>query len=259
MYDLTGDRNKYLFISDAHLGGFSEEKNKEIEDNLIRLIEYCLGQKIRIAILGDLFDYWMEYPDATPQIGEKVLDSFEHYNHHMGRTIYITGNHDNWTRSHFKERGFEVIGEQKTFTLDENKVMLLHGDGLRHDRFNLSRPPMHRLLRNPDFIRVYQYLFSPKTGITIMKYFSRFKRAITQNHDNQEKLNKWAENELKTTGTDIIICGHDHIPRMKTFNFGTFINLGTFCHDRTVALYNNNTISIVTWDDENGEFKPFRD
>lgn len=257
MSDYSVDQDTYLFLSDVHLGGFSKKKNKQIEDGLIALIEYCHNRQIRIAVLGDLFDYWMEYPDAIPEIGKELLDCFEKYNQKMGATIYITGNHDNWTKSHFEERGFDVISEQKTVALSGKKVMLLHGDGLRHERYNLPRPAMHRLLRDPGFIKLYQRLFPPKAGITLMKYFSRLNRALSSEGGNQEKLNKWAETELKTSDTDIIICGHDHTPRVKTFNFGTYINLGTFCHTRTVAVYNNKSISLVTWDEINRELKPF--
>lgn len=257
MSDLPVDKDTYLFLSDAHLGGFSSEKNKKIEDDLIALIEYCREQQIRIAVLGDLFDYWMEYPDSVPEIGKELLDCFEQYNRKMGGTIYITGNHDNWTKSHFEERGFHVISDQKIVTLDGKRIMLLHGDGLRHEKFNLPRPVMHRLLRNPRFINFYQRLFPPRIGITLMKYFSRLNRALSRESDKQKKLNKWARSELKRSDTDIIVCGHDHTPRVKNFNFGTYINLGTFCNTRTVALYNNKTFSLVSWDRINRELKPF--
>lgn len=251
-------QNRYLFLSDAHLGGFSKEKNRKIEEDLIELVDYCLEQQIQIAVLGDLFDYWMEYPGSIPALGKKLLDRFEEYNSRMGRTIYITGNHDNWTRDHFEKRGFEVTGEQKMLSLGGKKIMLLHGDGLRHKRFNLPRPAIHRLLRNPKFIRLYQKLLPPRAGLTLMKYFSRLNRMLEKNRNKQEKLNKWAKTELEKTDTDVIICGHDHIPRVKKFDFGTFLNLGNFCHNRTVALYNNGSFCLVLWDEEKQNLRPFR-
>lgn len=247
----------YLFLSDAHLGGFSDEKNKQVEYGLISLVEYCQSHNIRIAILGDLFDYWMEYPTAIPELGKKLLDHFEEYNRQMGGTIYITGNHDNWTRDHFNKRGFEIISEQKFLDLDGNKIMLLHGDGLRNRDFNLPRPLLHRLLRHPTFIRYYQQLLPPEMGIFLMKYFSRFTRFTSLKKDTRKKLNNWAKNELKVTETDAIICGHDHIPRIKKFDFGTYVNLGNFHGDRTVALYNNGSFSLVVWNEQKRELKPF--
>ncbi|NIU01308.1 MAG: hypothetical protein GWN62_08805, partial [Aliifodinibius sp.] len=98
-----------LFISDVHLGGFSDNKNERIESELIQLINYCQRNDIHLAVLGDLFDYWMEYPDFVPNLGRKLLDRFESFNKELGPTLYITGNHDNWTRNHLEDRGFYLI------------------------------------------------------------------------------------------------------------------------------------------------------
>ncbi len=119
-----------LFISDAHLGGFSKEENDRIETELIRLIDYCQTNRIRIAILGDFFDYWMEYPNHVPELGKKLLDRFESFNKEFGPTLYITGNHDNWTRDHLPQRGFYVRHDQYEFSINGKKIMALHGDGL---------------------------------------------------------------------------------------------------------------------------------
>ncbi|HEX6983531.1 MAG TPA: UDP-2,3-diacylglucosamine diphosphatase [Balneolaceae bacterium] len=236
-----------LFISDAHLGGFSEKENKRIETELIQLIDYCERENIRIAILGDLFDYWMEYPDHTPKVGEKLLDRFDAFNRKMGPALYITGNHDNWTREHFCERGFYLEHEQYICSLNGTKMMLLHGDGLSNSEHKLPRPRMHRLLRNEYFLRVYQALFSSKTGIGVMKHFSRFTRSFNSDDEDGKKLTNWARQKLRSTDIDLILCGHDHVPRCKYFPFGTYINLGTFYRHRSMVFYNNGTPSLVFW------------
>lgn len=236
-----------LFISDAHLGGFSEKENARIENELIQLVNYCERENINIAILGDLFDYWMEYPNHKPKLGQELLNRFESFNRKMGPTLYITGNHDNWTREHFLERGFYLEHEQFIFSLKDNKIMLLHGDGLYDRRHKLPRPRMHRLLRNDSFLRIYQTLLSSKWGIEVMRKFSRFSRSFSSDGKKGKKLNKWAFQKLQSTNIDIILCGHDHIPRRKQFPFGTYINLGTFYRHRTMVFYNNGTPSLVFW------------
>jgi UDP-2,3-diacylglucosamine pyrophosphatase LpxH len=236
-----------LFISDAHLGGFSEKENKRIETELIQLIEYCEREDIRIAILGDLFDYWMEYPNHIPKVGEKLLDRFDKFNQKMGPTLYITGNHDNWTREHFLDRGFYLEHEQYICSLNGTKMMLLHGDGLSDSTHKLPRPRMHRLLRNEFFLRFYQTLFSSKSGIEVMKYFSRFTRSFNRD-EGGKKLTDWARQKLESTDIDLILCGHDHLPRSKYFPFGTYINLGTFYRHRSMVFYNNGTPSLVFWE-----------
>ncbi|HBQ60690.1 MAG TPA: UDP-2,3-diacylglucosamine diphosphatase, partial [Balneolaceae bacterium] len=54
---------QHIFLSDVHLGAFSAKTNKQIEEDLLALIEYCKQRHIELHILGDLFDYWMEFPE----------------------------------------------------------------------------------------------------------------------------------------------------------------------------------------------------
>jgi len=236
-----------LFISDVHLGGFSKQENQRIESELIQLVNYCQRNNIRLVILGDLFDYWMEYPNFVPKVGEKLLDRFKNFNRVLGPSLYITGNHDNWTLDHFQNVGFHVEHEQHTLSLADNSIMILHGDGLSKKKYNLPRPMMHRILRNASFVKLFQSLFPAQTGIRLMKNFSKFTRKFDEGPQKAKILNKWAQNHLKNNDIDIILCGHDHIPRRKQFTFGTYINLGTFYHHRTMAYYNNEDISLVCW------------
>lgn len=246
-----------LFISDAHLGGFSDAENARIESELIQLIHYCQHNEIRLAVLGDLFDYWMEFPDHIPSLGRRLLDHFETYNQQLGPTLYITGNHDNWTRGHLAERGFYVEPEHIELAIDKNKLLLLHGDGLSDKSFGLQRPLMHRLLRNSGFINLYQQILPPAVGLKCMQYFSRFNRWMDHYNDDGATLNKWAKRQLEHSEVNLIISGHDHIPRRKQFDFGSYINLGTFYKHRTMAFYNNSSVTLVFWDPGTQSFKPF--
>lgn len=237
-----------LFISDVHLGGFSSDENARIESELIQLINYCQRNDIQLAVLGDLFDYWMEYPNHVPELGERLLDRFEQYNNEMGPTLFITGNHDNWTRNHFEKRGFFVIHDYFKFQINGQSALALHGDGLPDQSYQLKRPSLHQLLRNKTFVKLFQTIFPPKVGVGIMKYFSRLTRGMDRDPHKKTKLNTWAKNHLKNSEINLILCGHDHIPREEQFAFGTFINLGTFYQNRTMAFYNNDAISLVCWE-----------
>ncbi|NGP86926.1 UDP-2,3-diacylglucosamine diphosphatase [Fodinibius halophilus] len=246
-----------IFLSDAHLGGFSDSTNDRIESELIQLINYCQRNQIGIAILGDLFDYWMEYPDTVPNVGKRVLERFSAFNNDMGPTLLITGNHDNWTRDYLCDLGFQLEHEHKMIQINDNLVMTLHGDGLADGMLQLPRPSLHRLLRSDRFISLFQNLLPPRLGIAIMKYFSRLTRLLEWNPEKELKLNKWARNTLESTEIDIILCGHDHIPRRKEFDFGTYINLGTFYRHRTMVYYNNSSMSLVSWVPQLQSLQPF--
>lgn len=246
--------NEHLFISDVHLGAFALEKQAEIEQRLISLIEYAIQQKAQLYVLGDLFDYWMEYPNSKfiPEIGKTVLEKFEEYNQSVIPAIYVTGNHDNWTFGHFKDRGFNVETKFKIITIGKSNVLIMHGDGQVGERNDFLRPAFHNILRNPLFTTYYQKIFPPKIGIGIMKGFSNLTRK--RNHSNPVPLNNHAKIILKSSDIDIVLCGHDHIPRTETFSNGTYINLGTFFEHGTLVRYINNQFELVIWRDETKDF-----
>lgn len=251
------DLQQYVFISDVHLGAFPAEENLQIEADLIALINHCREQRIGIYILGDLFDFWMEYPEKgfVPSLGKKVLDAFEAYNKEVKPVLYITGNHDNWTFGHFKERGFEIEHNFRLLNILNKRFLLMHGDGVAASRIDFPRAAFHRFLRNDRFIEMYQRVLSPEAGLATMKLFSSITRK--RNYQNPEPLNRQAKKIFSRHKLDYILCGHDHIPRVETFSGGDYINLGTFFNHRSVALYNNDEMKLVTWQAEPKLFLPF--
>ncbi len=247
---------KILFLSDAHLGGFSAEKNARVEIELIELVEYAKNNQFQIAILGDLFDYWMEYENYIPQVGSHVLDRFATYNAYNS-SLYITGNHDNWTQGYFGKLGFDVESDYRLLSIGEKKVLLLHGDAIGEDLENLKRPFLHRIMRNKLFVKLYKtILLTPKRGVKLMKQYSRFTNFLSGQAD-PSPLDKWSQKMLRRKDIDVIICGHDHMPRVHKYNFGTYLNLGTFHHHKTLVTYNNSQFKLVYWNSKEQELAPF--
>lgn len=129
----------HIFLSDVHLGANNPEETEQLEHELIRLVDYCESQKIQIHILGDFFDYWMEFPDYVPELGQDILKRFESYNRTVNSaTTYITGNHDYWTVSHFEKLGFKVEHEFMNLDLGDRNLFLCHGDGLSDENFSFA-------------------------------------------------------------------------------------------------------------------------
>ncbi len=250
---------EHLFISDIHLGAFSGDQKKEIEERMIALIDYAINNNSKLYILGDLFDYWMEYPkrDFVPVIGPAVVEKLKEYNSKITPALFITGNHDNWTFGYFEKLGFDVETEYRIIELGGKKILLLHGDGFFDMKGNFTRPLFHRMLRNKSFIKIYQNLLPPKSGLGLMKGFSDLTRK--RNYLNPKPLSAHAERILKQMDLDFVLSGHDHIPRSETFPQGTYINLGTFFGHSTMVRYNESGLDLVIWHGKAREFVPFSD
>jgi len=246
----------HLFLSDVHLGAFDESTNSKIEQSLLALINYCLEHSIQMHVLGDLFDYWMEFGTKIPDLGSNLLTSFSEYNQRFKPVTFITGNHDYWTEGYFEELGFDVQSEYSQIADNDVKIFMHHGDGLKDPKFRLPRPFFHKILRHPLFVRFYKWILSPDVGLEIMRQFSSQSRSNPS--DDPERLNQWSKSFLKETNYQYIISGHDHHPRVETFPFGTYINLGTFYGDKTVGIYTNGECRLVKWDEKNRTFTPFK-
>ncbi|MDR9415046.1 MAG: metallophosphoesterase [Gracilimonas sp.] len=248
---------QHIFISDVHLGAFSSKTNQDIEQDLLALIEYCKLHRIELHILGDLFDYWMEFPEKgfVPKLGKRVLDALQDYNQSITPTLFVTGNHDNWTFGHFKDRGFDVEANFRLKEIKNKRFLLMHGDGVAAAKIDFPRAAFHQLLRHSSFVKAYQKVLSPEAGLALMKKFSSLTRR--RNNHNPEPLNRQAKKIFDRHNLDYIITGHDHVPRMETFLQGTYINCGPFFNKRTVVLHNNERTRLVTWHAKEKNFIPF--
>lgn len=233
-----------LFLSDVHLGAFSTRTEEEVEADLLSLIEYCTSESVKMYLLGDLFDYWMEYPNYIPPLGRNLLDHFERYNSLCGPASFITGNHDYWDMGHFTERGFKVEYEYMQIELGSKKGLLLHGDGLSDPRFGFPRPRLNNLLRADWFVGLFQTIFPGATGNRLMKFFSDFTRE--ENATDTARLSEWAETFLNESDFNFIVSGHDHVPRIEFFPSGTYINTGAFFKKRTALLYTEDGPQLVS-------------
>ncbi|MCH8568294.1 MAG: UDP-2,3-diacylglucosamine diphosphatase [Balneolales bacterium] len=249
-----------VFISDVHLGGYGNELNEIIEQRFLSFLDFLMEKKLQLCILGDLFDYWMEYRGVWPAYGNQVLEKLEMFNR-QSKVLYITGNHDNWIGPRMLATGMDIEGESRVVHFGNKRALLLHGDGLKDKKMKLPRPAFHRLLRNSYFLKIYQSLIPPLQGIELMRQFSHKSKLRDPHLTHQvnafiSPLDKWALDFLEkgSSGTDIILCGHHHRPVYIERAHRLYLNLGNFGLDQTLALYTNGKFLLVRWNAQNATF-----
>lgn len=251
---VTPDEGDHIFLSDVHLGGFDEAFNADIERRLHHLLQYVEEKKLRLYVLGDLFDYWMEYRGYWPPYGEAVLQAFERLNK-LHPVLFVTGNHDNWTGARIEQAGFDLEHETRRLNIAGKNVLVLHGDGLKDPDMQFPRPIFHRLLRNTTFLKVYQSVLPPKQGIGLMRAFSRNakrrdRKKLINLHHGAENIDYWALNMLNENGLDAIICGHHHQPLRHESPAGAYFNLGNFYRLGSLLIHTKGVFQPVLWNDE---------
>ncbi|MGH8014649.1 MAG: UDP-2,3-diacylglucosamine diphosphatase, partial [Candidatus Zixiibacteriota bacterium] len=98
----------YIF-SDAHLGAHSSEKESLKKKKIAELCELVKADGDRLVILGDLFDFWLEYKFTAPKEHYRVLFLLSELVKQGIKIDYVSGNHDFWMDDFFdKQMGIKL-------------------------------------------------------------------------------------------------------------------------------------------------------
>lgn len=238
---------RLFFISDAHFGSQSVEKEKEKLEKLQSFIAGNLKRDDYLFILGDLFDFWFEYRYLIPKDCFRVLSILKGLVDDGIRIVYIGGNHDFWDSGFLKsELGIEFYSESMTAELMSKRFYLHHGDGFI--RKNKGYRLLKRILRNRVDIWLYK-LIHPDFSAFLAKFFSKHSRINSSKigvklHDD---FRRFAEGKFEE-GIDFVIMGHTHIPVIERFGEKYFINAGDWMENFTYCVYDGEKIRLEKWE-----------
>jgi len=241
------DKNfRLFFISDAHFGSESEEKEEEKMERFKNFLDSNPKENDYLFILGDLFDFWFEYRYLIPKECFQVLNILYNLVRKGVKIVYIGGNHDFWENGFLKkEMDIEFHSECLTINLMSKRFYLHHGDGfIKKDKgYRLLR----NILRNRTNIWLYK-LIHPDLGIFLAKYFSNFSRSNSSNryYSSFEEYFQFAKEKFEE-GVDFVIMGHTHIPVIKEFGNKFFVNIGDWMENFTYGIYDGKEFKLEKW------------
>jgi UDP-2,3-diacylglucosamine pyrophosphatase LpxH len=216
--------NKYLIISDIHLG----DKDCKAE-MLLKVLKENKAKTIIIA--GDLFDHHNLH--RLNKTHWKVLSKLRKLSKKC-KIIYLIGNHC-FLKAEFMSilLGFNCKDEHIIELKDEN-ILVVHGD-----IFDIYFTK-YKWITN--FIINLYYLFRHYTPFA-ENFFRLFKH---HTNDFVEKSSDIKQNALKyinINGYSKIICGHTNLPE----DDGKYINTGSFCEKECayVVIDKNSKIRLT--------------
>ena len=237
------------FISDIHLKLSLDNNEKKRRNKLYRLIDQIMETGGSCFFMGDLFDFYFEYPDLIPK---SYFDFFEKTKvlKESGITLYfLAGNHDYWVGDHITNDIMdEVYLDDKQIEINGKKFFLTHGDGL------LSWDHGYRLLktiiRSSLFTKVFKWLH-PTLAFKIAKFISRSGKHNTHNDD----FNKDVRRELKNSaekhfeeGFDYMITGHYHLGELFKLKKGKLAVLGDWFFRPSYAIFDGEDLQLKDWE-----------
>jgi UDP-2,3-diacylglucosamine hydrolase len=119
-----------LFVGDTHFHLTRRPGEQKRLERFLLFLDMA-RQADELVLLGDIFDFWIDYPHLRLRGYDEILHGLDAVRA-AGTTVhFIGGNHDIWAAEYFHERyGTNRDGASKTLDLDGFQMRLVHGDGL---------------------------------------------------------------------------------------------------------------------------------
>jgi UDP-2,3-diacylglucosamine hydrolase len=236
-------KNTAYFISDAHLGiilpGYEER-----EQCLVRFLRQIGPDASELYIMGDLFDFWIEYTHAIRPHYFSVLHELMLLRENGTRIHYLAGNHD-FALGPFLSRtiGVAVHHDRLEAVLQGKKTCLYHGDGVvRADR---GYRILKRVLRNPFNQKLFR-LLHPDIGVPLAVLFSGSSRHFLARRPTEKTLEEYREHAraVLSGGFDLVVFAHTHLAELHRYGPKVHVNPGEWIRRYTYAKMENGVVTL---------------
>ena len=212
---------KPRFISDLHLS----DKHPELTQAFFKILEESKEACTHFFILGDLFETWIGDDDALP-IYIEIKQALKAFTTNGPETFFMHGNRDFLVGEAFaKETGITILPDPYTLQINNQKVILSHGDFLCTD--DKDYIDFRNQVRNQD----WQNNFLKKT-LDERKQIAATLRAdskeATSKKSNEitDVNNQSVEDFINEHQPDLFIHGHTHRPNIHDVGSSKRIVLG---------------------------------
>jgi UDP-2,3-diacylglucosamine hydrolase len=223
------------FISDAHLG-VSIAGNTDREEHLLAFLRSIAPKAGALYIVGDLFDFWIEYKHAIRPDYFPLLHELRSLVEQGVEVHYLAGNHDFALGSFLTDTiGLHIHPNTCEPIIQGKKLHIYHGDGLI--RMDVGYRILKKILRNPFNQKLYK-LLHPGIGVPLGSLCSGSSRKVTSKRRHEaflEEYRRCARKQLHND-TDIVVYGHTHCPEIHYWGNKTYCNTGEWIHIFTYAV-----------------------
>jgi len=241
------------FASDAHFGaGRPDDQRRRVE----RFSTWVAGldDASHLYLVGDVFDFWFDYPNFMPKLHMEVLYALRRAMDRGVEIVFVGGNHDAWCESFFDQTlGVPVLDSGAVVEHQGIRLRLHHGDGL------LTGDTGYRIfrafVRHPIPIFCAQ-LLHPELLHGFAMWLSRRSRAMDRDSAAEivRFMQKYGEAHPHDD-VDHLVIGHVHTPAQLPFEGWTLTCLGDWVGHFTAARLRDGRFELVAVD-ENGGMHP---
>ncbi|GIV32219.1 MAG: UDP-2,3-diacylglucosamine hydrolase [Saprospiraceae bacterium] len=222
-----------VVISDVHLGTYGCHAKE-----LLRYLRSI--QPSTLVINGDFIDMWnfrrRYFPTAHIQVIQRIIELAASGT----RVYYLTGNHDDALR---RFSGTSIgnihLCDKLVLQVNNQRIWIFHGDVF--DVFMRYSPLVAQLgsvgyewlIRFNRFVNKWRQRFGKPRMSFASKVKMRVKEAVRFVHDFERTAIELAQRK----GYQYVICGHVHIPQIRTFGDVCYLNAGDWVENLTALEY----------------------
>ena len=212
---------KHCFISDLHLS----EKTPELTQAFLRFLDESKEACTHFYILGDLFETWIGDDDNSP-FNIQIKEALSEFTSNGPETFFIHGNRDFLIGESFsKDTGITILPDPFSFMVDEQKIVLSHGDFLCTDDVD------YIAFRNKVRSKNWQTVFLSKSldeRLQIAASLRDDSKTATAEKSNEitDVNNEEVIDFVSEHKPDLFIHGHTHRPNIHNISSSKRIVLG---------------------------------
>jgi len=241
--------HRVFFAADTHLKSGDERRAA----HFAQFLEKSRLEAGELYLLGDTFDFWIEYPHVILTDYFRPLASMRCQIEKGLRLKLIAGNRDFPMAGFFREElGAEVLGDVCVIRLGGKRIYLTHGDLLCTNDLCYR---IWRVFIHSCFSRLFFRLCPVWMARLIVRCFMRASRA--ENAEKPERVLSIAPEAVKRVlagGADVLVAGHTHINHDETIE-----HTGGSGRLITVASWQDGPpYPYLAWEDGEFRFEEFR-
>ncbi|MDD7886090.1 UDP-2,3-diacylglucosamine diphosphatase [Flavivirga sp. 57AJ16] len=240
---------KIYFASDNHLGAPTREASLPREKKFVAWLDEVKQDAAAIFLLGDLFDFWMDYKSVVPKGFTRTLGKLAEISDSGIPIYYFVGNHDLWMNGYFEEElNIPVYHKPKEFTFNDKTFFIGHGDGLGPGDKGYKR--MKKVFTNSFCKWLFRWLH-PDLGVKMAQYLSVKNKLISGEEDaeflgeDNEWLVQYCKQKLEDKHRDYFVFGHRHLPlNIDLKDQSKYINLGDWIKYYTYGVFDGERFEL---------------
>ena len=212
---------KPRFISDIHLS----ENNPHLTNAFKIFLNESKKSCTHLFILGDLFEIWIGDDDDS-SFNQEIKKILTDFNSNGPETFFMHGNRDFLVGEAFaKETGITILPDPYTLEINNQKVILSHGDFLCTD--DKDYIDFRNQVRDKDWKNNFlEKTINERKQIAATLRTDSKEATLIKSNEITDVNNQSIENFINEHQPDLFIHGHTHRPNIHNVGASKRIVLG---------------------------------